>query len=204
MPGIQLHASMADSVLSNRFIRRRHRASASRRSSSSRRRRAARGLRCRSAAAFAGHARWPSAAGLASRCSAFRERPLAADGAAARWRWRSRSSPAPPTATSSKIAKSAKSRGCSADTSRRTSTRSCSSIPELAQLGGRRRDMTVLFSDIRGFTRDHRKGQARGARRAAERVLHADGRDRVPPSRHRRQVRRRHGDGAVRRARRRR
>src|SRR5262249_54943720 len=31
--------------------------------------------------------------------------------------------------------------------------------PELARLGGQRRDMTVLFSDIRGFTTVSEKGQ---------------------------------------------
>ena len=44
------------------------------------------------------------------------------------------------------------------------------------------------------------EGIAGGGRQPAERAFHADGRRGVRPSRHGRQVRRRHGDGAVRRA----
>ena len=92
------------------------------------------------------------------------------------------------------------SRSCSAATCRATSTRSSSRNPDLAELGGKRREMTVLFSDIRGFTTVTERGQSRGARQPAERVFLADGRDRLPAQGNGRQVRRRHGHGAVRRA----
>ncbi len=72
--------------------------------------------------------------------------------------------------------------------------------PSLAELGGSRRTMSVLFSDMRGFTALDRARSAGSDRRAVERVLHADGRNRVRTPRHARQVRGRHGDGAVRRA----
>ena len=36
--------------------------------------------------------------------------------------------------------------------------------PELAELGGKRREMTVLFSDIRGFTTVTEKGNAEARR----------------------------------------
>ena len=76
--------------------------------------------------------------------------------------------------------------------------------PELARAGrpAPRDDGAVLRHPR--FHDRHREGRARGARRAAERVLLADGGRRVPPPGHGRQVRRRHGDGAVRRAARRR
>ena len=118
MPGIQLHASMADSVLSNRFIR-----PALRADRDDRRRRRPRRWRCwrRSlpfAAAVAGTlvalGGWTgvrAAARSSADCGCRWRRRC--------WRWRSRSSAAPRTATSSRIAKSGKSRGCSADTSRR-------------------------------------------------------------------------------------
>ena len=72
--------------------------------------------------------------------------------------------------------------------------------PELARLGGQRREMTVLFSDIRGFTTVTEAAQPEEIvgmlneyfTRMVEIVFRA--------SRDARQVRRRHGDGAVRRA----
>ena len=48
--------------------------------------------------------------------------------------------------------------------------------PALARLGGQRREMTVLFSDIRGFTTVVRTRPAGRDRRHAQRVLHAHGR----------------------------
>ena len=45
--------------------------------------------------------------------------------------------------------------------------------PDLARLGGQRRQMTVLFSDIRGFTTVSENGRAGRDRRHAQRVLHA-------------------------------
>ena len=53
--------------------------------------------------------------------------------------------------------------------------------PDRAELGGKRREMSVLFSDIRGFTTVTEKGDAEALVGAAERVLLANGRDRVPP-----------------------
>ena len=49
--------------------------------------------------------------------------------------------------------------------------------PELARLGGQRREMTVLFSDIRGFTTVTERGQPEETVADAERVLQQDGRD---------------------------
>ena len=73
--------------------------------------------------------------------------------------------------------------------------------PELAELGGGRREMSVLFSDLRGFTSITEKGNPEDLVAAVERVLHAHGRDRLSKWWDGRQIRRRHGDGAVRRAR---
>ena len=52
--------------------------------------------------------------------------------------------------------------------------------PALVRLGGQQRDMTVLFSDIRGFTAASEKAHAGGRRRPAERVLRGHGRGPVP------------------------
>ena len=60
------------------------------------------------------------------------------------------------------------------------------------------RDVGPLLGPAR-FYQHHREGQSRGPRRAAERVLHAHGRDRLSKWWDGRQIRRRHGDGAVRR-----
>ena len=76
--------------------------------------------------------------------------------------------------------------------------------PSLAALGGARRHMTVLFSDIRGFTTMSEKGTPEDVVGQLNRAVHAHGRRRVRASRHRRQVRRRHDHGALRRAARRR
>ena len=131
MPGIQLHASVADSILSNRFL-----APAPRRDAASlaiaRRRDAGRPA---GGAAAVRWRRWPGpllamAGWTGFALAAFQRRPVAAA-----WRSRcsamalSRCSPAPPTATSSRIARSGRSSGCSAATSRGTSTSSCSSTP---------------------------------------------------------------------------
>ena len=72
--------------------------------------------------------------------------------------------------------------------------------PALARLGGQRRDMSVLFSDIRGFTTVSEAGEPEAIVGPAERVLLADGADRLRRARDRRQVRRRHDHGALRRA----
>ena len=57
--------------------------------------------------------------------------------------------------------------------------------PDQAELGGKRREMTVLFSDIRGFTSVTERGDPEELVEPVERVLLADGRDRVPATRER-------------------
>ncbi len=47
--------------------------------------------------------------------------------------------------------------------------------PSLARLGGQRREMSVLFSDIRGFTTVSEHGQPEEIVQPAERVLHPHG-----------------------------
>ncbi len=53
--------------------------------------------------------------------------------------------------------------------------------PALADLGGERREMSVLFSDIRGFTTASEQGTPEARRRPAQRVFRRDGRRPVPP-----------------------
>ncbi len=82
--------------------------------------------------------------------------------------------------------------------------------PQLAQriassagatrLGGDKRTVAVLFSDIRGFTPLSETMNPDDIAQLADRVLHRDGGLRVPPRRHARQVHRRRGHGAVGRA----
>ena len=57
--------------------------------------------------------------------------------------------------------------------------------PEIAELGGKRRDMTVLFSDIRGFTSITEKGEPEELVAQLNEYFSQDGRHRVPPARHR-------------------
>ena len=56
--------------------------------------------------------------------------------------------------------------------------------PDQAELGGKRREMTVLFSDIRGFTTVTERGNPEELVAPAERVFLADGRDRLPAQGH--------------------
>ena len=70
--------------------------------------------------------------------------------------------------------------------------------PGLARLGGQRREMTVLFSDIRGFTTVSERGQPEDIVHTLNEYFTRMVRHRLPPQGHARQVRRRHGHGAVR------
>ena len=72
--------------------------------------------------------------------------------------------------------------------------------PALARLGGQRREMTVLFSDIRGFTTVSERGQPEEIVGMLNEYFTRMVEHRVPPPGDARQVRRRHGDGALRRA----
>ena len=72
--------------------------------------------------------------------------------------------------------------------------------PALASLGGQRRDMSVLFSDIRGFTTVSERGEPEDIVAQLNEYFSTDGADRVRASGHGRQVRRRHDHGALRRA----
>ncbi len=117
-----------------------------------------------------------------------------------RWRSSLPSSATSRGSTLSKDARSARSRSSSPATSRRTSSISSWPIPSLAALGGARRHMTVLFSDIRGFTTMSEKGTPEEVVSQLNELFHAHGRRGVRASRHGRQVRRRHGDGPLRRA----
>ena len=71
--------------------------------------------------------------------------------------------------------------------------------PGLAELGGGRREMSVLFSDLRGFTSITEKGNPEDLVSQLNEYFTRDGRHRLSKWWDRRQIRRRHGDGAVRR-----
>ena len=72
--------------------------------------------------------------------------------------------------------------------------------PSLARLGGHRREMTVLFSDIRGFTAVSEHAQPEEIVRMLNEYFTRMVDLVFARKRNARQVRRRHGDGAVRRA----
>ena len=199
MPGIQLHATMADSMLSNRFIR----AGVARRADC--RDHARRGLLVGLLAAAAVHAggrrrrcsRWP--AGPGSRWPSFKgglwlnmAQPLTAMAVAL----------FAGTAYQYFVEGPREARRQAAVRPLRVAGRlPAAARPPGAGRAGRRaaRHDGPVLGHPRLHQRD-REGPAGGAGRAAERVLLAHGRDRVPAPRHGRQVRRRHGDGAVRRA----
>ena len=119
-------------------------------------------------------------------------------GPSRRRRWRR--SAASPTSTSWKGARSAWSSGSSRGSSRPDVFAHLMADPSRARLGGERREMTVLFSDIRGFTTLTEAGRpeevVQQLNEFFSRMVEVD----LRPRRHARQVRRRHGDGAVRRA----
>ena len=156
MPGIQLHASVADSVLSHLYIR-------------------PAGDWTRLAAATAGAV----AIGLASASLPFSAAAVTAMVAAGAWTWFSlflfRSGTwvnltAPLLAIAGALFAGTAYRYFVEDREKRKVKRlfgryvskdvysQLIAHPELAELGGRRRDMTVLFSDIRGFTSVTEKG----------------------------------------------
>ena len=152
MPGIQLHASMADSLLSNRFIRPASDAFAASASVADRGaspsacwRRSCRSRRGdRGALAILGGWTWFTLSAFKAGLWLNLVQPLAA-GALALFAG---------TAYQYFVedARSGKSRSCSADMSRRTSTRSSWRTRSGPSSAGQRREMSVLFSDIRGFT----------------------------------------------------
>ena len=72
--------------------------------------------------------------------------------------------------------------------------------PSRAKLGGTRRQMTVLFSDMRGFTALTEKGNPEDIVTQLNDYFTRMVTGVVRAPRHARQVRRRHGDGALRRA----
>ena len=72
--------------------------------------------------------------------------------------------------------------------------------PRPSRLGGDKRTVAVLFSDIRGFTALSETMNPDDMAQPADRVLHRDGGLRVPARRHAGQVHRRRRDGAVGRA----
>ncbi len=78
------------------------------------------------------------------------------------------------------------------------------SDPAGARLGGQRRRMTVLFSDIRGFTTVSERGQPEAIVAQLNEYFSRMVPDRARPPRHRGQVRRRHDHGTLRRPARRR
>ena len=73
--------------------------------------------------------------------------------------------------------------------------------PELAELGGGRREMSVLFSDLRGFTTITEKGNPEDLVAQLNEYFTRMVEDRLSKWWDGRQIRRRHGDGPVRRAR---
>ena len=158
MPGIQLHATMADNLLSNRFIRP-----------------ASRGARIATVIAAA------LLVGLMAALLPFTPAAAGTLLAAAGWTWFSLASfkdgvwlnMAQPLMTmgvalfagttyqyfvegrEKRVVKKLFGRYVSRDVYQQLLEH-----PELAELGGRRREMTVLFSDIRGFTTMTEKGNA--------------------------------------------
>ena len=120
---------------------------------------------------------------------------------------RSPASPRSRSRTASSPSASGARRSCAATssaTSRRSWPQRIASAPEAIKLGGDKRTVAVLFSDIRGFTALSETMKPDEMAQPAHRVLHRDGGVRVPTRRHAGQVHRRRGHGAVGRADRRR